>query len=125
MLGIEIDRNSLLYREMMLFNKITKGRSKKTQAKKVIQTTLDFKDEQDVNKVEEEKQEIIKTDDVQNDNKDTSNTKKDIKKKGLRFSIINEQSVTNFNSVVNNISPSLQVTARQMLTTGKLSMYCI
>lgn len=125
MLGIEIDRNSLLYREMMLLNKITKGRSKKTQAKKVIQTTLDFKDEQDVNKVEEEKQEIIKTDDVQNDNKDTSNTKKDIKKKGLRFSIINEQSVTNFNSVVNNISPSLQAAARQMLTTGELSMYCM
>lgn len=36
MLGIEIDRNSLLYREMMLLNKITKGRSKRTQPKKLF-----------------------------------------------------------------------------------------
>lgn len=121
MLGIEIDRNSLLYREMMLLNKITKGRSKRTQPKKVIQTTLDFKDEQDVNKVEEEKQEIINTNNVQEDNNVEDNFADD----RFAFSSIDERQITNFNSVVNNISPALQVTARQMLTTGELSIYCM
>lgn len=121
MLGIEVDRNSLLYREMMLLNKITKSRSKRTQPKKVIQTTLDFKDEQDINKVEEEKQEEINANDVQEDN----NVEDDFADDGFAFSSIDERQITNFNSVANNISPSLQATARQMLTTGELSMYCM
>lgn len=127
-LGIKINKDSLLGEELTLLkgiNKINKRKStskRKIKSNVAIQTTLNFEEENKIDDYEKDVKEEIKTNEVNNMTEEEIN---DVDDYGLDYSSISERSNSNLSNIVSNISPALQPAMRQMLTDGDISIYCM
>lgn len=125
-LGIKINKDSLLGEELTLLkgiNKINKKTSKrKIKSNVAVQTTLNFEEETKINDYEKEIKEEIKTNEVNDMTEEEIN---DVDDYGLDYSSISERTNSNLSNIVRNISPALQPSMSQMLTDGDISIYCM
>ena len=122
-LGIDLNKDSLLYEELTLLKNI-KFKPKKINSKKVkdvvsIQTTT--QEENIISKTEEEIKENITTSEINNTTTEEISDEDD----GIDYSSISERENTNTSNVIDNISPVLQPYISQMLSNGDISIYCM